>query len=153
MINQITNPTLFEKGQSEDHRGFVEYYNSLDLSDFERFYIVTNPSRGTVRAWHGHKIEAKLIKVLKGEFLIAVVKVDDWENPSRENKVEKFKMHEDSGTLYIPPGYANGAINLVSGSKVMYFSSLKLEGSKNDDYRFDAKFWNPWSEYSPEIYE
>ncbi len=153
MIKQIVNPTLFEKGQSEDHRGYVEYYNSLDLSEFKRFYIVTNPFRGTVRAWHGHKVEAKLIKVLKGEFLIAVVKVDNWDNPSNKNEIEKFKMNEDSGTLYIPPGYANGAMNLVPDSKVLYFSSLKLEDSTNDDFRFDAKFWDPWSDYSPEIYE
>ena len=109
--------------------------------------------RGTVRAWHGHKIEAKLIKVLKGEFLIGVVKVNNWKNPSNKNRVEKFKMNEDSGTLFIPPGYANGAVNLVTDSKVIYFSTLKLEDSANDDYRFDAKFWDPWSEYSPEIYE
>ena len=153
MINQIVNPTLFEKGQSEDHRGYVEYYNSIDLSDFKRFYIVTNPLRGTVRAWHGHKVEAKLIKVLKGEFIVAVVKVDNWENPSSDNKIEKFKLNVDSGTLYIPPGYANGAINLVTDSEVIYFSSLKIDDSKNDDFRFDAKFWNPWSDYSPEIYE
>ncbi len=153
MINKIVNPTLFEKGQSKDHRGFVEYYNSLDLSDYKRFYIVTNPLRGTVRAWHGHKIEAKLIKVLKGEFLVAVVKVDNWDNPSKENNVEKFLMNEDSGILYIPPGYANGAINLVADSKVIYFSSLNLEDSANDDYRFGSKFWDPWTDYSPEIYE
>ena len=45
------------------------------------------------------------------------------------------------------------AINLVNESSIMYFSSLTLEDSKNDDYRFDSQFWNPWTDYSPEIYE
>ena len=62
-------------------------------------------------------------------------------------------MNEHSGVLFIPPGFANGAINLEPNSKIMYFSSLNLEESKEDDYRFDPKYWNPWDEYSPEIYE
>jgi dTDP-4-dehydrorhamnose 3,5-epimerase len=152
-MDEINEPTLFEKGQSQDHRGSVEFFNSLDLSEFKRFYIVSNQTKRTVRAWHGHKIESKLIKVIKGEFLVAAVKVNNFENPNNESEVETFLINEESGSIYIPPGYANGAINLVSNSKVIYFSSLKLEDSVNDDYRFNPKFWDIWSEYSPEIYE
>ena len=152
-MDGINEPTLFEKGQSQDHRGSVEFYNSLDLSQFKRFYIVSNPTKRTVRAWHGHKIESKLIKVIKGEFLVAAVKVNNFENPNNESEVETFLINEESGSVYIPPGYANGAINIVSDSKVIYFSSLKLEDSVNDDYRFNPKFWDIWTQYSPEIYE
>ena len=56
-------PIIFEKGVSEDHRGSLEYYNELALDDFKRFYIVSNPKRGTVRAWHGHKEEEKYKKL------------------------------------------------------------------------------------------
>ena len=106
-----------------------------------------------MRAWHGHKLEEKLIKVLKGEFLICLVKIDNWDQPSKNLEILKYKLDENSGLLYVPPGYANGAINLNSESKVMYFSSFLLEDSMNDDHRFDAKYWNPWEEYSPKIYE
>ena len=152
-MKEIIKPTLFVKGESTDHRGSLEYYNTLSLDVFKRFYIVSNPTKGTVRAWHGHKIEAKLIKVIKGEFVVGAVKINDWDNPSLEKKVDKFVLNENTGVVYIPPGYANGAINLVPNSKVIYFSSLNLEDSSNDDYRFDPKLWNTWNEYSPEIYE
>jgi len=152
-MNEIVKPTLLKRGVSEDHRGSVEYYNSLNLDIFKRFYIVSNPSAGTVRAWHGHKVEAKLIKVIKGEFVIGIVEINNWDNPSQKSKVEKFSLNQKSGVVYIPPGYANGAINLTAESKAIYFSSLNLEDSLNDDYRFDSKFWNPWKDYSPEIYE
>ena len=152
-MEEIVKPTLFEKGISEDHRGSLEYYNKLNLEPFKRFYIVTNPKRGTVRAWHGHKIEAKLIKVIKGEFVIGTVEINDWDNPSPKIKVEQFRMNENTGVVYVPPGYANGAINLIPNSKVIYFSSLNLDESSNDDYRFNSKFWDPWADYSPEIYE
>ena len=152
-MKAIVKPTLLEKGISEDHRGSVEYYNSLNLDIFERFYIVSNPTVGTVRAWHGHKVEAKLIKVIHGEFVVGIVEVSDWDNPSQKSKVDKFILNEQSGVVFIPPGYANGAMNLTPESKAIYFSSLNLDDSLNDDYRFDSKFWDPWKDYSPEIYE
>ena len=152
-MTESSTPLLLNVGKSEDHRGYVEFYNELKLDYYKRFYIVSNPIEGTVRAWHGHKIEEKLIKVLKGEFLICLVKVDNWDQPSKNLEILKYKLNENSGLLYVPSGYANSAINLNSDSKVMYFSSLVLEDSINDDYRFDSKYWNPWEEYSPKIYE
>tara|TARA_B100001939_G_scaffold132877_1_gene115429 strand:+ start:14748 stop:15206 length:459 start_codon:yes stop_codon:yes gene_type:complete len=152
-MNSIAEPLYLEKGFAEDHRGSLEFYNDLKLDEFRRFYIVNNPKAGTVRAWHGHKIEAKLVKVLRGEFVVCTVKVDNWESPNKEIQPTRFTLDQDSGIVYIPPGYANGAINLLDESSIMYFSSLTLEDSKNDDYRFDAQYWNPWIDFSPEIYE
>ena len=152
-MTESSTPLLLNAGKSEDHRGYVEFYNELKLDYYKRFYIVSNPIEGTVRAWHGHKIEQKLIKVLNGEFLICLVKIDNWDQPSKNLEILEYKLNENSGLLYVPSGYANGAINLNSDSKVMYFSSLVLEDSINDDYRFDSKYWNPWEEYSPKIYE
>ena len=81
------NIKRYERGFSEDHRGSVEFFNELNLSEYKRFYTVTNPKIGTVRAWHGHKKEKKLIKVLSGNFLIGVIKIDDWENPNKTLKL------------------------------------------------------------------
>ena len=152
-MNTNSEPVHLEKGFAEDKRGSLEFYNNLKLDEFKRFYIVNNPKKGTVRAWHGHKIEAKLVKVLKGEFVVCTIEIDNWESPDKDLHVTKFDLNENSGIVFIPPGYANGAINLSDDSSIMYFSSLTLEDSKNDDYRFDSQFWNPWVNYSPEIYE
>jgi dTDP-4-dehydrorhamnose 3,5-epimerase len=46
--------------------------------------------------------------------------------------------------LYIPPGYANGAMTLTSDTMIQYFSTATLEESKGDDIRFDARLWDPW---------
>ena len=67
LVNETYLNLLFlRKVNLKDHRGSLEYYNDLDFDEFKRFYIVRNPKRGTVRAWHGHKVESKLVKVLKG---------------------------------------------------------------------------------------
>ncbi len=143
----------YERGFSEDHRGSVEFFNELNLSEFKRFYTVTNPKKGTVRAWHAHKIEKKLVKVLSGKFLVGVIKIDDWNTPNQNINPEMFEMDIYSDLLYIPEGYANGAMNLEENSNIMYFSSSNLEESLNDDYRFDSKYWDPWSINGGELFE
>mgnify|MGYP000450276528 FL=1 len=62
-------------------------------------------------------------------------------------------MMYNSGLIYVPPGYANGAMNITEDSEIMYFSNLSLEESAKDDIRFESNYWDPWKKYSPEIYE
>ena len=152
-MKKIKQPSQFERGFSEDHRGSVEFYNNIDLSYFKRFYMVSNPKEGTVRAWHGHKNEGKLIKVTKGNFLVGAVKIDNWDSPGKDLPVELFEINTETGLLYIPPGYANGAMNLVPESSIVYFSTSNLEESIKDDYRFDSKLWDPWTSRGGVIFE
>jgi len=50
-VSDTPEPILINKSEAEDNRGSVEFYNNLDFEQFKRFYIVTNPQKGTVRAW------------------------------------------------------------------------------------------------------
>ena len=152
-MKNIKQPSQFERGFSEDHRGSVEFYNNIDLSYFKRFYMVSNPKEGTVRAWHGHKNEGKLIKVTEGNFLVGAVKIDNWDSPGKDLPVELFEINTEAGLLYIPPGYANGAMNFAPESSILYFSTARLHDSIEDDYRFDSKFWDPWTKRGGVIFE
>ena len=68
-----------------------------------------NISEKTTRAWQGHQIEYKYFYVVSGLFLICAVKIDNWQNPSKDLFVEEFILSEEkSWILAIPPGYANG---------------------------------------------
>tara|TARA_B100000927_G_scaffold248290_1_gene211877 strand:- start:424 stop:870 length:447 start_codon:yes stop_codon:yes gene_type:complete len=146
-------PIFYDSKSSSDHRGTVSFTNDLNLKKIVRTYKVINKEIGTVRAWHGHKIEEKWISVEDGEFLVCAVNIEDFENPNKDQEVFKFNMTPDSGVLYIPKNYANGAMNLTANNAVRYFSSLPLEESINDDYRFESDFWNPWAEFNPNLYE
>ena len=133
-------------GKAFDDRGSLTFINDLDLSQFKRFYIVENHSRGFVRAWHGHKKEAKAVVVVSGSALVAAVKVDNWESPSKDLKIERVVLSSDKPTaLLIPAGYANGFMTLTESAKVMFLSTSSLEESAGDDIRFDARLWNPWN--------
>jgi dTDP-4-dehydrorhamnose 3,5-epimerase-like enzyme len=133
-------------GKAFDDRGSLTFINDLDLSMFKRFYIVENHSRGFVRAWHGHKKEAKAVVVVSGSALVAAVKVDNWESPSKDLKIERAVLSSEKPTaLLIPAGYANGFMTLTASAKVMFLSTSSLEESAGDDIRFDARLWNPWN--------
>ncbi len=141
----MTIPKLFEGGLGVDDRGEVGFVNDFNFDKVKRFYTVCNHRSGFIRAWHGHKKEAKFVTVTHGAALIAAVEIDDWNNPSKESKVFRFTLsaHKPS-VLYIPAGYANGFMSLTAETKLMFFSTSTLEETKGDDIRFDAYYWNPW---------
>jgi dTDP-4-dehydrorhamnose 3,5-epimerase len=133
-------------GRAYDDRGSLMFINDLDLTAFKRFYIVENHARGFVRAWHGHKREAKAVVVVSGSALVAAVKVDNWDDPSKDLKIERVVLSADKPiALLIPAGYANGFMTLTESAKVMFLSTSSLEESAGDDFRFDARMWNPWN--------
>ena len=133
-------------GKAFDDRGSLTFINDLDLTMFKRFYIVENHSKGFVRAWHGHKKEAKAVVVVSGSALVAAVKVDNWDSPSKDLKVERVVLSAEKPTaLLIPAGYANGFMTLTESAKVMFLSTSSLEESAGDVIRFDARLWNPWN--------
>lgn len=146
-------PSLIKYGFSSDERGSVVYINNLNFKKVKRTYLVSNRKTKTVRAWHGHKIEEKWVSVEEGEFLICLVKIDNFKKPDANSKVYEYILKKEDGILHIPKNYANGAMNLSKINSIRYFSSLSLEDSIKDDYRLDSKFWNPWETYKPNYYE
>lgn len=126
-----------------DRRGRVSFCNSFDFENVKRFYMMENSQVGLVRGWHGHKHETKYIMMIKGEAIIGAVKVSNWDKPSTDAKVHRYLMNaEKPSVLYIPPGYANASITLTRDAQIMVFSTSTLEESKNDDYRFDPRYWD-----------
>lgn len=136
---------LLEGGLAVDDRGQISFCNALDMTSVRRFYIVANHQAQFVRAWHGHKSEAKFVFVVSGAAIVAAVKVDDWKNPDKAARAQRFVLSEKKpAVLSIPPGYANGFKTLVPDTKIMFLSTATLDESSRDDYRFDALYWNPW---------
>jgi dTDP-4-dehydrorhamnose 3,5-epimerase len=132
-------------GVAVDDRGSLKFVNTMDLSPFKRFYIVENHEKGFIRAWHGHKREGKAVVCVKGSAIVAAVKVDDWDSPSKDLPVNRFVLSEARfGALHIPPGFANGFKTLSSDAVLMFLSTSSLEESGGDDIRFEARYWNPW---------
>lgn len=141
--HESEEPRQYEGACSVDPRGKVSFCNDFDFDGVKRFYMVENNQVGLVRAWHAHKHEAKYIMMLKGEAIIGAVKISNWEKPSPDTPVHRFLMNSERPTvLYIPTGYANGFITLTKDAQIIFFSTSTLEESKNDDFRYNPRYWD-----------
>jgi dTDP-4-dehydrorhamnose 3,5-epimerase len=138
-------PSFHTGGIAIDDRGSVTFVNDFLLSCFKRFYVLSNHSKGFVRAWHGHKIEKKAFFVSRGTILVSAVKLDDFEKPSKDLHVHRYVLDSrNPKVLEIPAGFANGFKSLTSDSELFVFSNASLEESQRDDFRFPFDYWNPW---------
>ena len=134
-----TLPKLLEGGLSVDDRGQISFINSFDpfSAQIRRFYLVSNHSRGFVRAWHGHKKESKFVFVVKGAIVLGTVPIEG------EQRLTKFVLSDKKPqVLAIPANYYNGFITLTEDTQIMFFSTSTLEESQGDDYRLPASNWD-----------
>jgi len=140
-------PPILIQGQLRvDDRGEVGFVNDFHFEGVKRMYVVRNHRRGFVRAWHAHEREKKYIAVVSGSAIIGAVAIDNFESPSRDCEPKRFVLSSHTpSVLYIPQGYANGAMTLTDDTIILYFSSSTVEESKNDDHRYDARYWDIWN--------
>jgi len=138
-------PGIISGSSFADERGMLQFVNDARLDDIKRFYILSNANKNIIRAWQAHKIERKCFFALEGTFVIGLVRIDNFENPSPELKADRFILKADAPQLLvIPAGYANGLRALTDQNKLLVFSTLSLEESKEDSYRFPSHLWMDW---------
>lgn len=141
-----TEPVLLEGGLGVDDRGSVAFVNGFDFAGVKRFYVVSNHKAGFVRAWHAHRHEAKYVTVVQGAAVVAAVRIDNWERPSTDLPVVRHVLSaQRPAVLFIPAGYANGFMSLTADAKLVFFSTSTVEASRNDDVRYDARYWDAWN--------
>lgn len=135
-------PKIIQGGNFSDHRGSISYVNDFSFAYIERFYIISNSKENPIRAWQGHKLDTKNFYCISGSFNIHFVKIDDWENPSKDLVIDTvFVSESDSKIVHIPAGYANAVESLEENSKLISFSTLPLENVKEDDVRYPIDSW------------
>ena len=140
-----TEPRLIEGGLAVDDRGELGFVNDFNFAGVKRFYRVTNHRQGFVRAWHAHRHEAKYVTLMAGAAIVAAVKIDNWDKPSKEAKVHRHVLSaRKPAVLYIPAGYANGFMSLSNDTVMVFFSTATVEESRGDDIRYDARHWDIW---------
>jgi dTDP-4-dehydrorhamnose 3,5-epimerase-like enzyme len=135
-------PKIIEGNFFSDFRGSISFVNDFKFTDIARFYVITNSEENPIRAWQGHKLDAKNFYCVQGSFRVSFVKIDNWEHPSKQLKVESVVLKaEKSKVLHIPFGYANAVESLEKDSKLISFCTLPLDQAPNDDVRFEPSYW------------
>lgn len=133
-----------------DSRGQIGFVNDFNFKGVKRFYQIENVNTDIIRAFHGHKKEAKYVYVAVGSILLCAVYIDNFKNPSKKTPIQRYILTDKKPqVIYIPPHFANGFRALETGTKVIFYSTSSLKASKVDDYRFPYDYWgaNIWQKF------
>lgn len=135
-------PYKIKGGIHEDERGKIAFVNDFSLSEIQRMYHIHPSNANVIRAWQGHQKERKWFHCLQGKFIVKLLKINEWDCPSKNLKPQTYILNStDSEILCIPGGYVNGFKALEENSILMVFSDMNTLSSKEDDYRFDRDYW------------
>lgn len=109
--------------------------NAFDMKSVVRMYTIV-PAMGVIRAWQGHRVEAKWFSALYGEVEVCIIPVLDWEVPFGVGEPYTYVLSSaNPQVLHIPGGYLNGFRSLTPNSILQVYSDASLEASSQDDYR------------------
>ena len=134
---------LIKGNEFIDERGALRFFNDFDMGKVVRFYEIAPANTEIIRAWQGHQHEKKWFYCLAGSFVINLVKVDDFDGPSRELVPQKMILKStEPDILAIPKGYATGIRAMEESSRLQVFSDFSLDASKEDDHRFPLDMWD-----------
>jgi len=134
-------PTVINGGSYSDNRGDVTFNNDFDMSSIKRIYSIKNVNTSLVRAWQGHAIERRWFSVVKGSFEIKLIKIDNWENPTKSLEVfSRIINDENFDVLCVPGGYVSSIKALEKNSKLLLMSDYRL-GDIKDEYKFDTNYF------------
>lgn len=133
---------IIKGGIAKDHRGQIRFINDFDMSPVKRFYIIRNIDVLTIRGWRAHRIEQRWFSVVSGSFRINIVKIDDWDSPSKDLPIKKIILSESSvEVLHVPAGYGMMFQALNENSELIVFANYGIDHVKNDDYTYDLTYF------------
>lgn len=133
---------IIQGGVAEDHRGSIRFVNDFNMSNIKRFYIIKNKTVDLIRGWRGHKIEQRWFYVIEGEFLVRIVKIDNWDSPDRNSLINTITLNaKEEKLLHIPAGYATAFQSNFDNSEMLVFADFGLDHASQDDYTFDLEYF------------
>ena len=134
-------PTLILGGNHQDKRGILKYNSDFDVNSVKRMYIIENIDTVFVRGWQGHKIEQRWFTAVAGRFKIELIKIDDWENPSKELEIITLEISNKSlDVLHIPQGYISSIQAMTVDSKLLVMADYRINEIQ-DEYKFSSDYF------------
>lgn len=135
-------PKVIRGNHYTDDRGTLTFTYDFNTLGIKRVYTIENKTLDFVRAWHGHRIEQRWFSAIVGSFKIKLIKIDHWENPSKDLAISEFILSsEDLDVLHIPGGFATSIQALEEKSKLLLFADYQL-GEIEDEFRYPSDYFN-----------
>jgi len=141
-VTDLVQPVILKGNRHQDPRGTLRYNNDFSLPGVRRVYTIQNADTDFVRAWQGHRIEQRWFSALTGSFLIKLICVDNWDNPSVDLEPSEFLLEADTlDVLHVPPGYISSIQARQDNAMLLVFADYEL-GVSQDEHRFPADYFN-----------
>ena len=118
-----------------DDRGYLfEIIHSYDMSKFGQVYVVGDPVRGTIRAFHRHEILWDYFCIIKGS--AKFIFVDDRKDSKTHKEQEIVILSEKVPKMIIvPPGVYHGWMSLEDNTIMVSIGSEVYDKGKPDEIR------------------
>lgn len=134
-------PKVIRGNRHRDQRGTIRFNNDFSPAGVRRIYTIENTDTDFVRAWQGHRIEQRWFSAMSGSFKIKLIKIDDWELPSKDLSQIEFNLEsENCDVLHVPKGFISSIQAREEHSKLLVFADYQL-GEIQDEYRFPADYF------------
>ena len=135
-------PRIIKGDFFTDNRGTINFNNSFDASQIKRIYIIQNSSVNFIRGWQGHKVEQRWFSALQGSFRIKLIKIDDWNTPSKSLVYQEIKLEAKTlDILHIPQGYVTSIQSIKNNSKLLVMADYAI-GEIEDEQRYDLNYFS-----------
>ncbi len=135
-------PKIIKGDSFTDIRGTVNFNNSFDASQIKRMYIIQNSSVNFIRGWQGHKVEQRWFSALQGSFRIKLIKIDDWNTPSKSLVYQEINLEAKTlDILHIPQGYVTSIQSIKNNSKLLVMADYAI-GEIEDEQRYDLNYFS-----------
>lgn len=135
-------PSIIKGSLHKDYRGKLSYNNDFNLAQIKRMYVIENIDNTIQRGWQGHKMEQRWFAAIVGKFKIETIKIDDWDNPSKNLQPIIFTINADSlDVLHIPAGFITCIQSMETDSKLLIMSDYSM-GEINDDFKYDLNYFD-----------
>lgn len=132
---------ILKGNKFQDTRGIITFNNAFDATDIKRIYTIENASNDFVRGWQGHKVEQRWFACMAGRFKIGIIKVDNFEKPSRLLKPIFFELNTNQlDFLHIPAGNITSIQALTEDSKLLVLANYFLDEIQ-DEYKFPLEYF------------
>ncbi|GBD25937.1 hypothetical protein HRbin30_01264 [bacterium HR30] len=139
----IRDVRLIELKPRVDDRGYLIKVLRADDPHFTKFgevYIVGDFARGTVRAWHKHRVLWDYFHISHGAAKFALC--DDRPDSPTYRKIEEYVLSaRNPSTLVVPPGVYHGWVALEDDTQLVSIASELYDPDNPDEERI------PWNSF------
>lgn len=129
-------------GSSCDSHGEIRFVNEFDTSLIRRFYSINNLNIDSVRGWRRHKIENRWFYPILGSFILQLLQIDDWQNPSQTLSVsQELLTASGDRLLHIPNGYTTTVQSIEEDSQLLVFADSVVADALKHIYPRDLDYF------------